>query len=172
MTITIRSSNHTPTAFNDVRIAKRMITDSLIEFLCDPNSERRLLYDLATHGTGSYSFRKTDGAVHQECQITNRIIWMKLLWLPMSDFHGKKLVPHGKFLLEKQWQETHIGNTNCDIEVYGFYDKAPILSDPYVFISCANNPHEANEIANRVENELIKHQQRCEHGCKFYYDNE
>ena len=167
MVITIKSSPITSSAIHDVRKAKRMITASLLEFLCDENSDRRLIYDLALTSTGTFILQKADnGTVQQECQNSRRLIWMKALGLPMSNFHGKKLIPHGRFLVQSNWQQKLRRGTSCDIEVYGFNHSEPMLANPYVLI-CGDNSHDVTEVAGRVEEALFDHHQKCEFGCQF-----
>lgn len=170
MTITILSKHNTTTPFRDVREAKQMIITSLLEFLDDSSSERRLLYDLAMTATGTYNFRSYDrvdrGIIQQECHFTKRLIWMKLLWLPLSDFNGP-LKPHGKFLIGDQYQRNLTHNTSCYIEVYGFNDHVPVLSYPYMMV-CGSNPEEVKIVADLVEEVLHNHQQGCKLGCKFF----
>lgn len=164
MIITI--TTNIPNAFNDLRIAKRMITKSLIEFISDPSSERRLLYDLAAFGTGTYSFCQTqDGIVQQECNLTNKLVWMKLLLLPLSNSDGV-LKPHGIFLLKPQCKQNLIGNARCSIEVYGFDNLVLQLSNPYVLIS-GSSPREVGQVMEAVSLALNNHMQKCEF-CKFY----
>lgn len=165
LVITIRTSNSTN---GGLRKAKRMITDSLMDFMCDPSSEMRLVYDLAMSATGTYNFRKTEGGIiQQECPSTLRLLYMKVLFLPLSKLNEKKIVPHGKFLINRDVQERLIGNTKCTIEVYGFGDRVPILSNEYVLIS-GSNLHDVTAVANEVDNVLRTHQEKCPHGCAFY----
>jgi len=178
MVITITCANTTTSPFDDLRKAKRMITESLMDFMRDPGSERRLVYELAMSATGSFNFKPThDGIVQQECPNTHRLIWMKLLFLPMSNFHDKKWIPHGKFLISDQWEQKLIGNTRCTIEVFGFrergQDSVPVLSNGYVIVSCGTNtsPQEVAQVAAEVDNALRDHQERCSHGCVFFNDS-
>jgi len=95
---------------------------------------------------------------------------MKLLFLPMSNFHDKKWIPHGKFLVDNHRQERLIGNTNCTIEVFGFDDPFPVLSNGYALIS-GSNSHDVVTVADGVDNALRDHQERCPYGCSFRNDS-
>ena len=60
MTIEIWSNNSNSPSFADVRVAKRMIHASLLEYLestlQDVNSQRRLVYELAMNARGMFNF--------------------------------------------------------------------------------------------------------------------
>ena len=144
-----------------------MITDSLIEFMCDPSSEMRLVYDLAISATGTYNFREADGCIiQQECPSTLRLLYMKVLFLPLV-LGNKEITPHGRFLIKREVQERMIGNTKCAIDVYGFHDPVPILSNEYVLIS-GSNLLDVTAVADEVNIALHNHQEKCSHGCAFY----
>ena len=166
--VSIKSDDDTP-SFHDVSIAKRMIVDSLVEYIDDANSEARLIYELAFSAKGTYYARshnqRDEGTVREERQPTNKPLWMKLLELPSAEVKGE-LVPHGRFLLGQQSEQHVIGDTSCTLEVYCFKDKIPRLSGPYVLV-CGDKKLEVNEVAERVSDEIDAHMQGCCFGCRF-----
>lgn len=106
-----------------------MVVGSLLEFLRDANSAGRLIYELAKTAKGTFdmNIRQAGGPVRAKCQHTGRLVWMKLLELPMAEDKGK-LTPHGDFLLMPKVQaELKGGTNNCSIELYGFEGCIPEL---------------------------------------------
>lgn len=167
MIITI-THNDDPPSFSDVRTAKRMVQEYLLEFLGDRNSERRLIYELAMNAKGTHSFQRTEGVVREECHLSHRLVWMKLVELPSAGKNVKQLTPHGKYLFNEQ--ELIKGrDTSCSIEVYGFNEHGPELNGPYVLVS-GNSSDGVNEVAARVAEKISEHQQGCPKngGSQFY----
>mmetsp|Transcript_13030 Transcript_13030/g.28137 ORF Transcript_13030/g.28137 Transcript_13030/m.28137 type:complete len:442 (+) Transcript_13030:1606-2931(+) len=150
----------------DVILAKRMIIKSIIEFLDDTYSEGRLIYQMGMTETGSFNLKKTRGAVQVECQLTNLLVWMKLLELPSTIGANGKRMPHGKRHLNEN-HEWMVGNTDCTIEKYGFDGEVPRRSGPYVLV-CGNDSVRVNEVAARVSDVIDRHMRGCRYGCKFY----
>ena len=164
--ITIKSRYGASSPIGDVERGIRMITESLLEFMDDESSERRLIYELAITAGGTYKFRRAEGgAVQQECPNSHCLVWMKLLELPSAKSKGK-LTPHGKFLEHGGVQQEVKCNTNCSVEVYCSGYSIPILSGPYVLV-CGNNLEEVNEVAARVADKIDVHQQGCSY-CQFF----
>lgn len=147
-----------------------MVVGSLLEFLRDANSAGRLIYELAKTAKGTFdmNIRQAGGPVRAKCQHTGRLVWMKLLELPMAEDKGK-LTPHGDFLLMPKVQaELKGGTNNCSIELYGFEGCIPELCDPYVLIS-GKRKDEVDLVAAKVADKLLKHQQKCTWKCKFLH---
>jgi len=167
MVITIKSKYESLHPFDDVKRAKIMIEKSLLEFIEDVNSEGRLLYELATYAKGTYNIRKVASAVQQYCHISHRLLWMKLLELPLSEWKGKR-TPHGRYLLSSLTQQWLKGSTNCSVEVFGFGESIPALCGPYVIV-CGNDVDAVNEVSDRVVGEIDKHMRGCPAGCRFLF---
>ena len=165
MAIRITSIRSNPPS--DVRLATTMLTESLLKFLSDRNSERRLVYELAMNARGTFNFQKHEGAVQQKCHYTHRHVWMKLVELPSVELQNGKFEPHGLFLTNDHTQRYIRGNTDCFIEVYGFHRFVPKLSRPYVLV-CGYGPDEVNEVSDRVQDKLARHQEKCQ--CQVYID--
>mmetsp|Transcript_38923 Transcript_38923/g.81420 ORF Transcript_38923/g.81420 Transcript_38923/m.81420 type:complete len:1069 (+) Transcript_38923:165-3371(+) len=163
MVITIKSSSDIP-SFHDVRIAMRLVVKSLIEFIGDPASERRLVHELARNAQGTYIFNQAEGALRHECHITHKLVWTKLLELPSAMTNGK-LKPHGRFLLMDHVQEWLKRGANCSVEAYCDEICIPILSGPYVLV-CGHNSADVNVVASRVAQKIEHHIQTHSY-CQF-----
>lgn len=143
--------------------ARGMVEESIIEFLNDENSNGRLLYELSTNANGSINFDHiptADGFVLQQwCDYSNskkiKQVWMKLLELPYAESNESREW-HGKFLLNRQFQEELTCSTDCSAWVYGFGETAPIWCDPYVLIR-GQRKEEVILVAVRVSEKLRKH---------------
>lgn len=164
MTILITSVADRP-SFLAVTVAKRMIVESLLDFLEDSNSEDRLVYELAMTAKGTYNFRQKDGVVQQECWRTNRRTWMKLVELPSIRHTNGDLVPHGRYLTGGPVQQLLVGDTRCSVDAYCFQDSTPRLSGPYALV-CGDTLHEVQDVAKRVSDQVHRHMHECK--CRFY----
>jgi len=154
-------------SWRDVTESKRMIEESILGFIEDPNSERRLLYELAMTAQGSYRFRKSGRAVKRDCLDTRKFEWMNLLELPSVESNNGQLTHHGIFLCNEGQQHNLTKNTNCSVEVYGFRNCVTVLSNPYVLI-CGTCSDEVNEVTERVANVLERHMEKCPHHCSYH----
>lgn len=80
--------------------AKTLIMKSLLKFLADPSSERRLAYEMGLAATGTLKIPKVDDTVQEICHQTEKLVWMKLLELPHNEMYSNRNVsPFGSFLL-------------------------------------------------------------------------
>jgi hypothetical protein len=149
--------------------ARRLIMERLLEFLADPGSARRLVYEMGMSAEGTFQTQKVNFAVEQECHRSQKLVWMKLLEFSSQELDGK-LIYHGHFLLSDNLQRELIHDTTCCIEVYGFKDDIPMMSGPYVFIY-GNGSDEVNEVAARVACLIKQHQQRCPVGFQVEDDS-
>ncbi|KAL7546317.1 hypothetical protein ACHAWF_009649 [Thalassiosira exigua] len=159
MTITLKSRADFP-SFRDIRVAKRLIVESLLGFLNDKDSEGRLIYELATSADGTFQFRRIGGAIQQECQLSHRLVWMTLLELPSAMNRGER-VSHGRYLTGRNAQELFTEGTGCYVEVY----EHPGLCGPYVLV-CGDNPDEVNGVTDKVADRIDHHMQGCTHNCQ------
>ena len=82
---------------------------------------------------------------------------MKLVELPRTELHNGKFEPKGLSLTNDHTQRYIQGETSCSIEMYGFARFVPKLSKPYVLVHGCD-PGKVNEVSNRVEDELARHQ--------------
>ena len=146
MRITIKSKDNR----NNLTLARRLIMKSLLQFLADPSSERRLVYEMAMTAKGTFHIQEADGAVKAECHITHNLVWMKLL---KFESQGMKL------LLTDDLSRELIKDTYCHIEVHGLQDNNPTTSVPYVFI-CGNVSDEVNNVSENVARLIKQRQQR------------
>ena len=152
-------------SFHGVERAKQMIVESLLEFLGDANSERRLIFELATTARGTFHIRREGGAVTTKVKDFTHQVWMQLLELPSAEFNGK-LNPHGGYLTGQfiQQELTH-GTKDCWIEVYGGTPPSfPSLCGPYVVV-CGFSPHDVNRVAGRAADRIGQHMRECTYNC-------
>ena len=168
--INIKADNFSNIPFRDVREALKLIDASLLEFVQDSSSWMRLLYELAMTATGTFMFKKVDGAIQRDCHKTHRSVWMRLFELPSVIENGMKRY-HCGFLIQQDVQAWLKGNnTNISIEVYGFnmnQQSIPMASGPYVVVS-GGHPTPVNEVAERVVSKITEHQQSCQRRCQFF----
>ena len=148
-----------------VGMAKEMVVESLLEFLGDANSQKRLIYELATTAHGTFDIRREGRAVTTRVKGFTHQVWMQLLELPSAEFNGK-LNPHGGYLTGQfiQQELTH-GTKDCWIEVYGGTPPSfPSLCGPYVVV-CGFSPHDVNRVAGRVADRIGQHMRECTYNC-------
>lgn len=144
----------TSTSVQKVRSAFGMIKKSLLEYLSDENSEKRLIYELAMSASGSHNIHETsNGLLLQRHNGVKR-------WLVVFELPGKAreecIDHHGKFLLALDLKDT-----KCRVELFGNAFKRPLkYVAPYVLISGEEEAN-VNVAITRVMKEMRKHQQRC-----------
>lgn len=162
MTVTIKSDNT-----HNMKMAKKMIEESLIRYLDDDSSEGRLIYDLAVTAEYNYFMNKTpEGPVRQESHTESGLVWMQVIELPFVNNKGKfgGISPHGEFLLFDDTQSEVLDDSNCSFEVCGFGDNVPMWCNPYVLIA-GHRKDDVSQVAGNVTDKLLKHQSRCR--CQF-----
>lgn len=130
----------TRTGKNNLLHAKRLIMESIIEFLADSDSERRLVYEMEFHAEGTFPIEKVDDVVKARCHRSKRVVWMKVLRLRCP-----KSVTSSLSSEDSQRQFT--SGTNCNIELHGLSKDS--FSDPYVFIH-GNRSDEVVTVSERI----------------------
>jgi len=161
MRIIIDSKNEN----SPVRKAKKMIQKSLVQFLEDKRSIKRLLYELlATAEWNAGSERESNGLLRQESHTKRGLLWMNLVELPYAESTGT-VTYHGQLLMEDKVQEEVIDGANFLVEVFGFGNSTPLLCDPYGLIS-GNRKDEVKKVAENVDDILKRHHERCGK-CRF-----
>lgn len=159
----IRIESNGEKDFKSVTVAKRMLVDSLLEFLGDPNSEMRLMYALAQTCKGTFNVPRNNKAVQQENPHTNRLVWMKVVELTSTEYE-----PHGRYLVSDRVQQELTSGTGCTMKVYGSEGSTPELCGPYVLVK-GTHPIAVNEVADRVEKRIRTHQQSCTYRCQYRF---
>jgi hypothetical protein len=151
--------------------AKTLIMKSLLEFLADPSSERRLVYEMGLAAAGTFKIHKVDDAVQEICHQTEKFVWMKLLELPHNEMYSNRNVStFGSFLLIDNLQRELTSKTSCCIEVYGLNDEPSMLCTPYVFIH-GMDAGEVNDVAVKVACLIEQHPQKNHVGLQSQNDN-
>lgn len=165
LVITIKSEDGN----RGISLAKRMIEDSIFEFLGDENSEAKLICEMALTSEGNYFIAKSsEGAIRQERRTRDGMVWMQFLELPLAELRGNRqgeFIPHGAFLEQGCVQDELIGHTDCSIEVYGFGNNTPTYCDPYVLVT-GKKKDEVHTVAENITKKLLKHQAKCGR-CSF-----
>jgi hypothetical protein len=151
--------------------AKTLIMKSLLEFLADPSSERRLVYEMGLAAAGTVKIHKVDDAVQETCHQTEKLVWMKVIELPHNEMYSNRNVStFGSFLLSDNLQRELTSKTSCCIEVYGLNDEPSMLCTPYVFIH-GMDAGEVNDVAVKVACLIEQHLQKCLVGLQSQNDN-
>ena len=130
----------TRTGKNNLLHAKRLIMESIIEFLADSDSERRLVYEMELNAEGTFPIEKVDHVVKAKCHRLKRLVWMNVLRLRCP-----KSVTSS--LSSEDSQRHFTSGTNCNIELHGLSKDS--FSDPYVFIH-GNRSDEVVNVSERI----------------------
>ena len=141
--------------------AKTLIMKSLLVFLADPRSERRLVYEMGLAATGTLKIHKVDDTVQEICHQTEKLVWMKLFELPHNEMYSNRNVSTVSFLLSDKLQRELTSKTSCCIEVYGLNNEPSMLCTPYVFMY-GNDAGEVNDVAAKVACLIKQHPQKCQ----------
>lgn len=156
MRITIKSlSKNFSSKLNGIMNANRTIERSLVEYLADENSEKRLLYDLAVSAIDSCQQLtqrdSTSGLLRKEIFGSRASKqWWRLFELPCEQG-----MHHGLFLRELKLPT----GSDCKIEVFERSVKVP-LAPPYVLVSGTKHVDVKNA-AIMVADTMRKHQRFC-----------
>lgn len=129
---------------NNLMHAKRLIMESIIEFLADSDSERRLVYQMEVSAGGIFPIKKFDHVVNARCHRLKRLVWMNVLRLRCPESVTSLL-----FSEESQRQFT--SGTNCEIELHGLSKDS--VSDPYVYIH-GNRSGEVVKVSERISSKV------------------
>lgn len=147
-----------PFTWETVGKAIFMIEKSLVEFLADKNSERRLLHELATTAKGSWcrTLFKQDASSgllllksHDGCKS-----WSRLFELPCCE-QGNYC--DGSFL--KELKLKGLESSDCKVEVFERSGKVPLAS-PYVYVS-GSKQKEVKSATSMLVESMRKHQRLC-----------
>jgi hypothetical protein len=135
--------------------AIHMIEESLLEFLQEKNSEKRLLFELTATSTGHLiQPHNSTRFVLREYEGVKR--WWSLLDLPC----GRDKEYHGSFLS----QSTLPDGNDCKIELFGEAFGAPLTqASPYVLIS-GTKQKQVKIATSIVWGAMRLHQNNC--NCK------
>ena len=155
MRITIKSlSRDFNSKLNGIQNANRSIEKSLVEYLADKNSEKRLLYDLTITAIDSWQRIQRDsasGLLQKDNICGNRSKqWWRLFEMPCE-----RGMHHGLFLLELKVPK----GSDCKIEVFERSVKVPLAS-PYVLIS-GTKQLDVKNAALMVADAMRRHQRFC-----------
>ncbi|KAK1740369.1 hypothetical protein QTG54_009319 [Skeletonema marinoi] len=151
MTITIKcfSSVTQSRPGSNVTKAIDMIEDSIVEFLADRDSEKKLLYELAVRATGSYKFPYDHGFVQRKYDGVRK--WCRIIDLPCKWREGSG-GDHEKCLQDLKTLQRN----ECEIEVFDGKSRPA----PYVMI-CGAKKKDVKKITSEVFNAVKSHQSKC-----------
>ena len=126
-----------------------MIEESLMEFVSDENSEKKMLYELVSTAEGSYKVIKNDGfrIIYRDKEKE----WWALFELPYHTGSGKH---HGNFLTNIQIPE------DCKMELFGVNGVPLEHASPFMLIRGTNK--DVKTAVSAVRDKMRKHQGR---GC-------
>ena len=127
-----------------------MIEESLMEFLSDENSEKKMLYELLSTAEGSYNFRRSScGMIYRDKE------WWALFELP---YHTNTGQYHGKFLTNFDSEMSG----DCKIELFGDTFGIPLdHALPFVLIR-GTKYNDVKDAALAARDKMRQHQGR---GC-------
>ncbi len=149
----------TSESVQNVQRAFGMIKQSLLEYLSDENSEKRLIYELAMSASGSHNIHETSSGLLR-LHHNGATAWWVIFELPRGARHRSgslSVESHGKFL-----QTLELQDTGCRVELFGNTFKKPLKHvAPYVLISGKERAN-VNVAITRVVKAMRKHQKR---GC-------
>ena len=129
----------TKTGKGNLLHAKRLIMESIIEFLADSDSERGLVYQMEKKAKGTFPIEKVDHAVRARCHRLKRLVWMNVLRLRCPESVS--------LLFSEESQQQFTSGTNCEIELYGLSKDS--FSDPYAFIH-GDRSDEVVKVSERI----------------------
>jgi hypothetical protein len=136
----------TKTGKGNLLHAKRLIMESIIEFLADSDSERGLVYQMEKKAKGTFPIEKVDHAVSRaRCHRLKRLVWMNVLRLRCPESVS--------LLFSEESQQQFTSGTNCEIELYGLSKDS--FSDPYAFIH-GDRSDEVVEVSERIACKIIQ----------------
>ena len=149
MTIDITSS-----APENVAQGISMIEESLMEFVSDENSEKKMLYELLSTAQGSYKVK-----INDRCGMIGRgNEWWALFDLPYKSYGDSTGQYHGKFLTQLQPEMPG----DCKLELFGNAFGVPLEhTSPFVLIRGTNH----NDTARAVSVARDKMRQHQGRGC-------
>jgi hypothetical protein len=148
----------TSASVQNVKRAFVVIERSIVEFLSDENSKKRLIYDLAISAKGSHNIQETS---HDLLLTHHRGVkrWWVIIDLPCMPYSAEDecLYYNGKCLEELELQDT-----GCRVELFSkrFGNHPPTHAAPYVLVSGKDEAN-VNVAITRVMKVMKKHQLRC-----------
>lgn len=127
MTIDITSS-----APQNVAQGISMIEESLMEFVSDENSKKKMLFELLSTAQGSYKVK-----INDRCRMVNRDNeWWALFDLPYKRYADATGQYHGKFLTQLQSEMPG----DCKLELFGDAFEVPLEhASPFMLIRGTNH---------------------------------
>lgn len=137
-----------------------MIEHSLMEFISDENSEKRMLYELISTAEGSYNFKRNDGCRMLLREYAGIKSWWALFELPYKEREDGGEY-HGKFLQKLRSKLPIPGD--CIIELFGGDFGAPLEhASPFVLIRGTKHK-DVKEAVSMVRHAMKRHQ--VDKGC-------
>lgn len=138
---------------SDQNVAKgiSMIEESLVKFVSDENSDKRMLYELVSTAEGTYKLKRNDGFG----MLFRNKKWWALFDLPYKD-RGNSGEYHGKFLT--QLQPPLPGD--CRLELFGDTFGVPLEhTTPFVLIRGTKHK-DVKDAVSLIRVKMRKHQNR------------
>lgn len=137
-----------------------MIEESLMEFISDENSEKRMLYELISTVEGSYRVHRNDDCRMLLREYAGIKSWWALFELPYKEGEEGG-VYHGKFLQHSLSKTPLPGD--CIIELFGEDFGAPLEhASPFALIRGTKHKN-VKEAVSMVRHAMKRHQ--VDHGC-------
>lgn len=132
-----------------------MIEESLMEFLSDENSEKKMLHEMLLTAEGSYKVKRND-AYRMLCRDKE---WWALFELP---FHTESGQYHGKFLTKINLELPG----DCKMELFGDTFGVPLEhASPFVLIHGTKH-NDVKDAVSALRDKMRKHQcRRPGEGC-------
>lgn len=141
----------TSNMFQNVTKGISMIEESLMKFVSDENSEKRMLYELVSTAEGTYKFKRNNGLR----MLYRNNEWWALFDLPYN-VRGNSGEYHGKFL-------THLQPSlsgDCRIELFGDTFGVPLEhTSPFVLIRGTKHK-DVKDAVSIVRDKMRRHQNR------------
>ena len=139
----------------NVAQALSMIEESLMEFLSDENSEKKMLHELLSTAEGSYNVKRND-EYRMVCRDKE---WWALFELPYHTDSGQY---HGKFLTKINLEMPG----DCKIELFGDTFGVPLEhASPFVLIRGTKH-NDVKDAVSALRDKMRKHQcRRPGEGC-------
>ena len=125
-----------------------MIEESLMEFLSDENSEKKMLFELLSTAQGSYYVKRN----HGYGMIYRGKEWWALSELPYHIESGKR---HGKCLTNKRMPG------DCKMELFGDIFGVPLKhASPFVLVRGTTHK-DVKDAVSVLRDQMRQHQGRC-----------
>ena len=158
MRVTITCNNAImPYSADNVTKAVSMIEQSLVDYLGDQNSVKRLLFELTSTAEGSYAITRLPREFQSEGLVlkydNGEKSWWRLFDLPCKWREGSG-DNHDKCL----WKLKSMGIKGCEVQLFG--NNSLVHAAPYIIIMGANLS-DVRKTTLKIVNAVKRHQCQC-----------